>query len=50
MKKENNEYYKAIIELLTILENNYRYKYGKKIPYEDVFEMVKDLTNLFNSL
>jgi len=49
MKKENNEYYKAIIELLTILENNYRYKYGKKIPYEDVFEMVKDLTNLFNS-
>lgn len=49
MKKENNEYYKAIIELLTIIENNYRYKYGKKIPYEDVFEMVKDLTNLFNS-
>ena len=31
MKQEKKEYYKAIVDLLTIIENNYRYKYGNKI-------------------
>ena len=44
-EKKNNDskIYKTIDNLLTILENNYRYKYGKKIPINDVFLMVNDL-------
>ena len=49
MKQEKKQYYKAIVDLLTIIENNYRYKYGTKIPFEEIFEMVKDLNSLFNS-
>ena len=32
-----------IEEYLTILENNYRYANLKKISFEEVFEMIKDL-------
>ena len=39
----------AIDSTLTILENNFRYNYGKKIPFEEVFEMMKDLRVLFNN-
>lgn len=46
---DNNEIYIAIDNLLTILENNYRYKYGEKISFEEVYEMIKDLNNLFNN-
>lgn len=49
MKQEKKEYYKAIVDLLTIIENNYRYKYGNKIPFDEIFEMVKDLNSLFNN-
>lgn len=51
MAKEmsKNEIYKAIDKTLTILENNFRYNYGKKIPYEEIFEMMKDLYVLFNN-
>jgi hypothetical protein len=41
--------YDAIDQTLTILENNFRYSYGKKIPFTDIFEMVKDLYLLFNN-
>ena len=33
----------TINQILTVLENNYRYNYGKKISYDEVFAMVKDL-------
>ena len=46
---ENNEIYKAIDQTLTILENNFRYQYGKKISYEEIYEMMKDLYVLFNN-
>ena len=39
--------FKAIDSTLTILENNFRYTYGKKIPFEEIFEMMKDLYVLF---
>ena len=39
----------AIDKTLTILENNFRYNYGKKIPFEDIFEMIKDLKILLSN-
>lgn len=47
----NNDQYKiknAIIDILDILENNFKYSYGKKISFEEIFEMMKDLYALFN--
>ena len=46
---ENKEIYNAIDKTLTILENNFRYKYGNKISYEEIFEMMKDLYVLFTN-
>lgn len=43
------EIYNAIDKTLTILENNFRYTYGKKIPFEEIFEMMKDLYVLFGN-
>lgn len=47
MDKEQLKIKKTIIEILTILENNFRYNYGKKISFEEIFEMMKDLYSLF---
>ena len=47
MEKEQLQIKKAIIDILTILTNNFRYSYGKKISFEDIFEMMKDLYSLF---
>ena len=44
---ENKEIYNAIDKTLTILENNFRYQYGKRITYEEIYEMMKDLYVLF---
>ena len=41
------ETYKLIDQTLTILENNFRYNFGKKIPFEEIYEMMKDLYKLF---
>lgn len=51
MKNQSNdkELYNAIDGTLTILENNFRYSYGKKIPFEDIFEMMKDLFVLLSN-
>ena len=46
---DSKEIYTNIDKILTILENNFRYKYGKKIPYSDVFEMINDLYILFQN-
>lgn len=46
---ENKDIYNAIDKTLTILENNFRYKYGNKISYEEIFEMMKDLYVLFTN-
>ena len=45
----NKEIYTNIDQILNILENNFKYKYGEKIPYDDVFEMIKDLYILFQN-
>lgn len=42
--------YKLIDQTLTILENNFRYSFGKKIPFEEIYEMMKDLYKLFCNL
>ena len=47
MEKEKIKIKKAIVEILDILTNNFRYNYGKKISFEDIFEMMKDLYSLF---
>lgn len=39
-----------IEDYLTILENNYRYANSKKISFEEVFEMIKDLSKMLNKL
>ena len=44
---DENNIYNAIDKTLTILENNFRYGYGKKIPFEEIFKMMKDLYALF---
>lgn len=46
---KDSELYNAIDKTLTILENNFRYSFGQKIPYEDIFEMMKDLYALFSN-
>lgn len=46
---KNKEIYDAIDKTLTILENNFRYSFGKKISFEEIYEMIKDLYLLFNS-
>lgn len=46
---KSKEIYNAIDQTLTILENNFRYQYGKKISYEEIFEMMKDLYILFTN-
>jgi hypothetical protein len=46
---DSKEIYSNIDKILTILENNFRYKYGKKIPYPDVFELINDLYVLFQN-
>lgn len=45
-QEDSKKIYKTLDELLTILENNFRYSYGRKIPMKDVFEMVKDINVL----
>ena len=45
----DKEIYSTIDKLLTVLENNFRYTSTKKIPFEDVFSMMKDLYSLFNN-
>lgn len=48
-KMKSREIYNAIDKTLNILENNFRYSYGKKISFEEIFEMMKDLHLLFNN-
>lgn len=45
----DKELLNTINQILTILENNYRYNYGKKISYDEVFAMVKDLYVLYQN-
>ena len=40
---DKNQVYALIDKTLTILENNFRYNYGKKISYDEIYEMMKDL-------
>lgn len=50
MKETKIDDYKikiSIDAMLNILENNFRYDYGKKIPYNEIFEIIKDLNILF---
>lgn len=45
----SKEIYNAIDKTLTILENNFRYGYGEKIPFAEIYEMMQDLYALFNN-
>ena len=48
-KLEDKKIFKSIDKTLNILENNFRYSYGKKIPFDEIFEMVNDLYVLLNN-
>ena len=43
----SKEIYNAIDQTLKILEGNFKYKYGNKISYEEIFEIMQDLYSLF---
>jgi hypothetical protein len=45
----SKEIYETIVKILTILEQNFKYSYGKKISFEEIFEMMKDLYALFTN-
>ena len=45
----NDRIYNSIDKLLTILENNFKYDFGKKIPMNEVFEMTKNIHTLINN-
>lgn len=47
IETDKKEIRKTIDKILTILENNFRYSYGKKIPSDEVFDLMKDLYVLF---
>lgn len=49
MNSEEKKIYYSIDKLLTILENNFKYSYGRKIPMGDIFLMVKDINVLLKN-
>jgi len=49
MNEQDKKIYETIDKILTILETNFKYSQTKKIKYEDIFEMMKDLYSLFNN-
>ena len=49
-KKEQLEIYETAKKILEILANNFKNGRGAKIKYDEIFEMVKDLDSLFNSM
>ena len=49
MEKDKKQIKTAILDILDILKENFRYSYGKKISFEEIFEMMKDLYVLFNN-
>ena len=44
-----NELEKTIDNVLKTLENNFKYRYGKKIPYNNIFELINTLMDLFHA-
>lgn len=44
----NIELRKTIDNILSTLEGNFKYRYNKKLPYENVFELVNTLMELFS--
>ena len=46
---EDKEIYSSLDKLLSILENNFRYKYGKKIPFNEIFEIMQDIYKLLTN-
>ena len=46
---KEKEIKETIEKILSILENNFRYSYGKKITFDEIFEMMKDLYALFSN-
>lgn len=49
MTEEQKQIKSAILSILDILQNNFKYSYGKKISFDEVFEMMNDLYILFNN-
>lgn len=49
MNEEQKQIKSAILSILDILQNNFKYSYGKKISLDEVFEMMNDLYVLFNN-
>ena len=45
----DKEIFETIDKSLTIIRNNFKYSYGKKITYDELFEMIKDLYVLFQN-
>ena len=50
MKSNIKQIIEAINKTLDILDNNFRYKFGKKITFEEIFDMMQDLYALFTNI
>ena len=46
---ERSKLAETLDKLFNILENNFKYKFGKKIPNDEVFEMAKDISILIKN-
>lgn len=46
---ERSKLAETLDKLFNILENNFKYKFGKKIPNDEVFEMTKDISVLIKN-
>lgn len=45
----DKQIYETIDKSLTILRNNFKYSYGEKITYDEIYEMICDLNLLFQN-
>ena len=50
MRKETKEIFSYIEDYLSILINNFKSAATKKIKYEEIFEMIKELSQMFNKV
>lgn len=49
MDNNQKEIFETIKQILNILENNFKYTFNKKLKFEEIFELVKDLNTLIDN-
>lgn len=49
MKKSKDDIKSTIMEIIEIIQNNFRFNFGEKISLDEIYEMMKDLYLLFRN-